>query len=165
MNNAKRNFVTLSMTRSYELAARDKATMILNRDTAAVNFLHKKWHQWTHSHCKRQEIINSHQNKKKASPLQRTRKQSTRCMRQSNNVFTARDSRQQKTRKKSALFKVHHMSAFKTTATGVLLFNCQQDASIARDNIGNTCCWQDNDTLTGRQGRNAWCCKVDNICC
>jgi hypothetical protein len=46
MTNAERNF--LPETRNYELAARDKAPMILNRDTAdtaAVNSLHKKWHQ------------------------------------------------------------------------------------------------------------------------
>ena len=161
----------LPVTRRYELPARDKATMILNRDTAdtaAVNFLHKKRHQWAHSVKGKKEL--THIKGKKTSLLPRTRKQSSRCKRQGNNVFTSRDVRQQKTRckvqtrQKSALFKVHHISAFKRTATGILLFNCQQDAPIARDNMGNTCCWQDNDTPTGRQGRNA-CCKVDNICC
>jgi hypothetical protein len=46
MDNAERNLVP--ETRNYELAARDKAPMILIRDTtdtAAVNSLHKKWHQ------------------------------------------------------------------------------------------------------------------------
>ncbi len=59
MNNAERNF--LPETRNYELAARDKATMKLNRDTAdtaAVSSLHKKWH---YTLCQRQERINSHQ--------------------------------------------------------------------------------------------------------
>ncbi len=34
MNHAERNLVPLPVTRRYELPARDKATMILNRDIA-----------------------------------------------------------------------------------------------------------------------------------